>query len=111
MLPPSVPTCLTNDPSYTSRNAAIASARVSVCIDRMVPKSFKARMPKSPICASSPPLASLALFFLDVPESRPAGVKLVACTTCGRPEVALRISVFAELGGAINDNQTASPSR
>ena len=81
---------------------ANVSALVSGCIKGTEPKSLTMMMPKSPICRSSPNLAPAACCFLGVPESNPANVTVAACTTCGRLEVELRISVFADDGGAIS---------
>ena len=81
---------------------ANVSALVSGCIKSTEPKSLTMMMPKSPICRSSPNLAPAACCFLGVPESNPASVTVAACTTCGQLEVELRISVFADDGGAIS---------
>ena len=44
---------------------------VSVCIDRIEPKSFSTMMPKSPICRSSPPCAPLSCCFLRRARQQP----------------------------------------
>ena len=44
---------------------------VSVCIDRIEPKSFSTMMPKSPICRSRPPCAPLCVLLLRRARQQP----------------------------------------
>src|SRR5262245_46217025 len=89
-----------------ARNAAKASALVSVGISKTLVKSLRAMMPKSPISRSKPPLAPLSRCFCGVPDNSAAGVKVNILWMFDNDVVDIKISVFALDGGPTIPSQT-----
>ena len=111
VLPPSVPTCLVYCAvvDFAQRGHHLRAGLRVHRQDRA--EVLEREDAKIADFSEQAALGALGLLLFDVPLSNPAGVRLAACTTCGSAEVALRISVFAELGGAISASQTGSPGR
>src|SRR5215472_6481928 len=76
---------------------------------RIEVKSFSTMNPNAPIFCSNPPRAPVACCRRGVPESSPAGLSVPTNSTLGILVSVLRISVFADDGGATRPNQTGSP--
>ena len=74
-------------------------------------KSLRQSRPGLDTCFKSPPFAPRACCRRGVPDSSPAGVRVEAETTNGRPTRALISSVLALDGGAISPSQVGSPGK
>src|SRR5215831_8324469 len=76
---------------------------------KIEPKSFSTMNPNAPIFCSNPPLAPAARCWRGVPESSPARLNVPTNSRLGILARVMRISVFADDGGATRPSQTGSP--